>query len=286
MKRNSLLIPGLVGPALLAGLMTATAQTNGPVDYSKVFKNDKEKNSYAVGVFEGSRLKPFLDEQSNELDVAVVKQAFAEELNGTAKIDLHQERDILMAFEAQVRAKIVAKEQALAKAGADFLEKNKNQPGVITLTNGLQYKVLTMGTGEKPKADDTVTVNYRGTHIDGTEFDSSYKHGQPLERQANQLIPGWTQALQMMPVGSKWQLFIPPGLGYGDRGSGAQIGPGETLIFEVELLAKRPTPPAAPPAQMTSDIIKVPSAEGLKHGEKIETIKASDVGKMTTQTNN
>jgi FKBP-type peptidyl-prolyl cis-trans isomerase len=280
MKRNSLLILGLVGPGFLAGMISASAQTNGPADYSKMFKNEKEKNSYAVGVFEGSRLKPFLDEQSNELDVAVIRQAFADELNGTARIDLHQERDILMAFEAQVRAKIVAKEQAQAKAGLEFLAKNKNEPGVITLTNGLQYKVLTMGTGEKPNADDTVTVNYKGTHVDGSVFDSGIH-----EFQASRVIPGWTQALQLMPVGSKWQLFIPPSLGYGERGSGAQIAPNETLIFQVELLSKRPTPPA-PPAQMTSDIIKVPSAEGLKHGEKIETIKASDVGKMAPQTNN
>jgi FKBP-type peptidyl-prolyl cis-trans isomerase len=275
MKRNSLMILGL-----MACIVSVSAQTNAPTDYSKIFKSDKEKNSYAVGMFEGGRLKPFLREQSNELDVNVIIKAFSDMLNDSMRLTEPQEREILSAFETQLRAKQVAKQQAVAKAGVDFLAKNKNQPGVITLTNGLQYKILTAGTGEMPKADDTVSVNYRGTHVDGTEFDSGTH-----EFQANRVIPGWTQALQLMPVGSKWQLFIPSDLGYGPRGHSPAIGPDETLIFEVELLSTKPTPPSQP-SQMTSDIIKVPSAEGLKHGEKIETIKASDVGKIVTKTNN
>ena len=277
----------ILGLGLVAGVISATAQTNnGPSDYSKIFTSDKEKNSYAVGMFEGSRLKPFLNEQSNELDAAVIKQAFSDMLDGTTKVTDKQEREILSAFETQLRAKQLQKQQALAMAGEEFLAKNKSQPGVITLTNGLQYKILTAGTGDKPNADDIVTVNYRGMHVDGTEFDSSYKRGQPMESPANKLVPGWTQALQLMPVGSKWELFLPPSLGYGERGHYPAVSPNETLIFEVELLAKKPAPPGSAPGQMTSDIIKVPSAEGLKHGEKIETIKASDVGKLTSQTNN
>jgi FKBP-type peptidyl-prolyl cis-trans isomerase len=275
MKQNTLMILGL-----MACITSASSQTNGPTDYSKIFTSDKEKNSYAVGMFEGGRLKPFLREQSNELDVKVIIKAFSDMLNDSTRITEPQEREILTAFETQLRARQAEKQQAVAKAGADFLAKNKNQPGVITLTNGLQYKILTAGTGEKPNADDTVTVNYRGTHVDGTEFDSGTH-----EFQANRVIPGWTQALQLMPVGSKWQLFIPSDLAYAQRGHPPAIGPNETLIFDVELLSTKPTAPAQP-SQMTSDIIKVPSAEGLKHGEKIETIKASDVGKMGTKTNN
>jgi FKBP-type peptidyl-prolyl cis-trans isomerase FklB len=278
MKQNTLLILGL-----MSCIISASAQTNGPTDYSKIFKSDKEKNSYAVGMFEGSRLKPFLHEQSNELDTAVIIQAFSDMLNGTTRITDVQEKEVLSAFEMDLRAKQMVKQQALAKAGEDFLAGNKNQPGVITLTNGLQYKILKAGTGEIPRADDMVTVNYRGTHVDGSEFDSGTH-----EFQANRVIPGWTQALQLMPVGSKWQLFIPSDLGYGQRGHSPAIGPNETLLFDVELISTRTAPVAtgAAPSQMTSDIIKVPSAEGLKNGEKIETIKASDVGKMTTRTNN
>ena len=164
---------------LMACIMSASAQTmstpvqtNPPTDFSKIFKNDKEKNSYAVGMFEASRVKPFLHEQSNEVDVSVVIKAFSDMLNDSTRITEAQEREVLTAFEMQLRAKQAEKQQAVTKAGVDFLAKNKDQPGVNTLTNGLQYKILTMGTGEMPKADDMVTVNYRGTHVDGTEFDS------------------------------------------------------------------------------------------------------------------
>jgi FKBP-type peptidyl-prolyl cis-trans isomerase len=123
------------------------------------------------------------------------------------------------------------------KEGAEFLEANKTKEGVVTLPSGLQYKILTEGTGPKPAASDTVVCNYRGTLISGTEFDSSYKRGQPASFPVNGVIKGWTEALQLMPVGSKWQLFVPAELGYGDRGAGGEIGPGATLIFEVELLS-------------------------------------------------
>ncbi len=278
MKQNTLLILGLV-----TAVVSASAQTNPPTDYSKIFKTDREKNSYAVGMFEGSRLKPFLHEQSNELDINVIIKAFGDMLNDSTRITDAQEKEVLSAFEMQLRAKQAVKQQAVTKAGEDFLAKNKTQPGVITLTNGLQYKILKAGTGEMPKADDMVNVTYRGTHVDGTEFDSGTR-----EFQANRVIPGWSQALQLMPVGSKWQLFIPGDLGYGARGHSPAIGPNEVLLFDVELLSTKaaPAPAATGPSQMTSDIIKVPSAEGLKHGEKIETIKASDVGKMTNKPNN
>jgi FKBP-type peptidyl-prolyl cis-trans isomerase len=121
--------------------------------------------------------------------------------------------------------------------GEAFLAANKAKDGVVTLPSGLQYKILTAGTGPKPTASDSVVCNYRGTLINGTEFDSSYKRGQPATFGVGQVIKGWTEALQLMPVGSKWQVVIPSSLAYGDRGAGAEIGPNATLIFEVELLS-------------------------------------------------
>ena len=125
------------------------------------------------------------------------------------------------------------------KEGEAFLAANKGKEGVVTLPSGLQYKILKEGTGPKPTASDTVVCNYRGTLINGTEFDSSYKRGQPATFPVGGVIKGWTEALQLMPVGSKWQLFIPSDLAYGERGAGADIGPESTLIFEVELLVHR-----------------------------------------------
>jgi len=150
-------------------------------------------------------------------------------------------RAALTAAQAEVRAKQQEKmQQASAenkKEGDAFLAANKAKDDVVTLPSGLQYKILTAGTGPKPAASDTVVCNYRGTLINGTEFDSSYKRGQPATFPVGGVIKGWTEALQLMPVGSKWQLFIPADLAYGDRGAGADIGPGATLIFEVELLS-------------------------------------------------
>jgi FKBP-type peptidyl-prolyl cis-trans isomerase FklB len=123
------------------------------------------------------------------------------------------------------------------KEGDDFLAANKGKEGVVTLPSGLQYKILKQGDGAKPSASDSVVCNYRGTLINGTEFDSSSKHGQPLTFSVGGVIKGWTEALQLMPVGSKWQLFVPSELAYGQRGAGADIGPNATLIFEVELLS-------------------------------------------------
>ena len=123
------------------------------------------------------------------------------------------------------------------QAGDAFLAANKSKESVVTLPSGLQYKILTEGTGPKPTASDSVVCNYRGTLIDGKEFDSSYQRGQPATFPVGQVIKGWTEALQLMPVGSKWQLFIPSELAYGSRGAGADIGPNSTLIFEVELIS-------------------------------------------------
>jgi FKBP-type peptidyl-prolyl cis-trans isomerase len=152
--------------------------------------------------------------------------------------------------------------EANKKQGDELLSANKAKEGVVTLPSGLQYKVLQEGTGPKPTATDSVVCNYRGTLIDSTEFDSSYKRGQPVTFPVSGVIKGWTEALQLMPVGSKWQLFIPPQLGYGERGAGTDIGPNATLIFEVELLSIQPKqqPAANPPAPAVPETPAKPAA--------------------------
>ncbi len=145
----------------------------------------------------------------------------------------------------QLRGDLVKQQEAKAhaagetnrKEGDAFLAANKSKAGVTTLPDGLQYKVLKEGSGPKPTANDTVTVNYRGTLVNGKEFDSSYKRGQPVSFPVGGVIKGWTEALQLMPVGSKWELVIPPDLAYGDHPPTPDIGPGDTLVFEVELLS-------------------------------------------------
>jgi FKBP-type peptidyl-prolyl cis-trans isomerase FklB len=160
----------------------------------------------------------------------------------------------MMAVQAEYRQQQQERMQQLGAAnkteGETFLAANKAKDGVVTLPSGLQYKILKAGAGPKPAATDTVTVNYRGTLINGTEFDSSYKRGQPATFGVTGVIKGWTEALQLMPVGSKWQLFIPADLAYGERGAGADIAPNATLIFEVELLSiKAPEKAAEKPAE-------------------------------------
>src|SRR6202035_5095458 len=161
--------------------------------------------------------------------------------NGKVLLTDDQIKTVMTDLQTQVRQKQEAKRLALAesnkKDGAAFLAANATKPGVVTLPSGLQYKILTPGTGPKPAATDSVVCNYRGTLLDNTEFDSSYKRGQPATFPVTGVIKGWTEALQLMPVGSKWQLFVPAELAYGDRGAGGQIGPNATLIFEVELLS-------------------------------------------------
>jgi FKBP-type peptidyl-prolyl cis-trans isomerase FklB len=125
---------------------------------------------------------------------------------------------------------------SFADANSDFLAQNKTKPGVVTLVDGLQYKIIKAGNGAKPSLNDQVTVNYEGSLVDGTVFDSSYKRGQPTSFPVNAVIPGWTEALQLMPVGSTWELYIPANLAYGANGVPGTIGPNETLIFKVELL--------------------------------------------------
>ncbi len=186
-----------------------------------------------------------LKKQTVEFDPALVAQGVKDALlGGKTRLTEEQAKAVLTEVQNEVRKqqqeKAAAASASNKKEGEAFLAANKSKEGVVTLPSGLQYKILTAGTGPKPTASDTVVCNYRGTLINGTEFDSSYKRGQPATFGVGQVIKGWTEALQLMPTGSKWQLFIPSSLAYGDRGAGAEIGPDATLIFEVELISIQP----------------------------------------------
>lgn len=197
----------------------------------------KQKFSYALGM----NMASGLSRQGVEIDPDVFAKGLKDQLAGKTLMTEDEERAVLMQAQTEFRAKQQEKaKQASAankKAGEDFLAANNAKEGVVALPSGLQYKILKEGTGPKPTVNDTVVCNYRGTLIDGKEFDSSYKRGEPAKFPVGGVIKGWTEALQLMPVGSKWQLFIPASLAYGERGAGADIGPDSTLIFEVELIS-------------------------------------------------
>lgn len=214
-------------------------------------KTQKDKASYAVGLNVGRNLGAQLNQQSVDYDQAILLRGIKDALAGGKTLLTDDEvKAVLTQLQTEARTKqqekmkveqekmkVVA--EGNKKEGTEFLETNKTKEGVVTMPSGLQYKILTEGTGPKPAATDTVSCNYRGTLLNGTEFDSSYKRGQPASFPVTGVIKGWTEALQLMPVGSKWQLFIPAELAYGDRGADPRsgIGPGATLIFEVELLS-------------------------------------------------
>ena len=249
------------------------------------FKDEKSKISYAIGMNLGANWKRNgLDSEQVSIDEITrgIKDSMA---GGKLLLTEQQAQETLNKFSQQMRAKADEKRKAEGeknkKAGAAFLEENKTKPGVVTLPSGLQYKVLAEGKGESPKATDTVSVNYRGTLIDGTEFDSNAKRGgEPAKFGVSNVVKGWTEALQLMKPGAKWQLFIPAELAYGDFGRPPTIPPASTLIFEIELLSVQSPQPPPPSQPVTSDIIKVPSAEEMAKGAKIETIKAEDLKKI------
>lgn len=245
----------------------------------------KDKNaqvSYSVGVSIGNSWK---QQDYVEFNPDLVLKGIKDALAG-AKLALTDEemKEVLNAFRTEHRVRQEEKRKQLGDRnkteGAKFLAENKAKPGVMTLPSGLQYKVLTAGNGTTAGSNDTVSVHYRGTLLDGTEFDSSLKRGQPASFSVTGVIKGWTEALQRMKVGSKWQVFIPSELAYQERGYGPQIGPNATLTFEMELLSTTPPPPVPQtPQPVTSDIIKVPSQEELKKGAQIEVIKPDQIPK-------
>ena len=203
-----------------------------------VLKNQKDKVSYIIGIDIGKNLK----NQSIDIDPDILARGIKDVISGKKPLMTEQEvQETTAAFQKEMTAKqseVVKKVgEKNKKEGEAFLAENKQREGVKTLASGLQYKVIKAGAGKKPKLTDTVVTQYRGTLIDGTEFDSSYRRGKPAAFPVNGVIPGWTEALQLMEEGSKWQLFIPPNLAYGERGAGRDIPPNSTLIFEIELIS-------------------------------------------------
>ena len=231
--------PAAKPPAAKTG--TATTAAKKPV-VPLTLKTQKEKASYAIGMNIGKSMH----KDSVDVDTAILLRGLRDGLSGAKPLLTDDEaRAAMTALQADLRKKQEEKMQVVGdanrKAGEDFLAENKTKDGVVTLPSGLQYKILKEGTGPKPTAADTVVCNYKGTLLDNTEFDSSYKRGQPATFPLGNVINGWKEALQLMPVGSKWELFVPSELAYGARGGpGGTIGPNATLVFEVELISIQP----------------------------------------------
>ena len=223
----------LIGVIGLSIILPACQSTQHKTE----LKTLQDSVSYSIGMDIGRNLKG----QMIDVNPDALAQA-PKDMTGDGKPMLTdaQARSAMMAFQTQMMATHAEKMKAAGeknkKDGEVFLAENKKKEGVVTLPSGLQYKVLTMGNGKKPRATDKVTLNYRGVLIDGTEFDNSYKRGEPAVFPVNGIIKGLSEALQLMPVGSKWQIVIPADIAYGEQGAGAQIAPNAVLIFEIELL--------------------------------------------------
>jgi len=224
---------------------------------SPPFKDQKDKVSYAIGMQIGFNL----GRQKVDINPDILAAGLKDALANKPQLTPDQVKDVMAQFEKDMEQKQKQLGEKNKTEGAKFLEDNKKKPDVKTTASGLQYKVIKEGTGTQPKATDMVTVNYRGTLIDGTEFDSSYKRGQPATFPVNGVIKGWTEALQLMKQGSKYQLFIPSGLAYGERAMGADIGPNSTLIFEVELQEVKP-----PPTPVAQGSPKIPPPKPVAQG--------------------
>jgi FKBP-type peptidyl-prolyl cis-trans isomerase FklB len=201
-------------------------------------KSQSDKVSYSIGLSIGTNLK----RQAIDVDMDWLSIGIKDALSGgDALLTDDEVKEVMNTFQEGMRAKLEEERGKLAekniKDGEVFLAENKKKKDVVTLPSGLQYKILKKGNGDIPKAADTVTTHYIGSLIDGTEFDSSYSREEPTSFPVGGVIAGWTEALQLMPVGSKWMLFVPSALAYGERGAGQAIGPNATLIFEVELLS-------------------------------------------------
>ena len=222
---------------IVASIFILMAASAGAQE-TPTLKTQKEKISYIIGMDIGSNFK----RQSIDIDPDILGRGIKDGLSGAKPLLSEQEaKEVLADFEKVMRARQEESRKAIGeknkKEGEAFLAANKAKEGVKTAPSGLQYKVIKPGTGKKPQATDTVTVNYRGTLTDGTEFDSSYRRGKPATFPVSGVIPGWTEALQLMEEGAKWEIVIPSKLAYGEQGAGQMIGPNATLIFEVELIS-------------------------------------------------
>lgn len=229
---------------ILAAALGLLAVSSPAAEPAVTLKDQKDKVSYSIGLDIGRTFK----KQEIDVNTAAIVQGLKDGLGGGKTLLTDEEIMVVMqAFQVEMRAKAQAKAAGAAAeaskageknkaAGVAFLADNKKKAGVKTTASGLQYKIVKEGTGKTPKASDSVTTHYRGTLIDGTEFDSSYKRNEPATFPVSGVIKGWTEALQLMKEGSEWELYIPADLAYGDRGAGQDIGPGSTLIFKIVLL--------------------------------------------------
>jgi FKBP-type peptidyl-prolyl cis-trans isomerase FklB len=195
--------------------------------------SDKEKFSYTVGFQIGQSLM----EDGLDIDVNALSQAIRDVVSGTPpRLSMDEMQTAVQSFQMQQMEAREADAKDNLRTGQAFLADNRTKPGVVETESGLQYQVVEDGGGKQPAETDTVVVNYRGTLIDGTEFDSSFRRGEPVTFPVNAVIPGWQEALKLMKVGAKWKVFIPADLAYGERGAGQNIGPNETLVFDIELI--------------------------------------------------
>lgn len=230
MKRGLTVVAGALGLLLLTAVMSQAA------DKKVELKTDKDKVSYGIGMSIGQDFK----RQGVDVNVDVMAEAIRDVLTGkTPQMSQKEVQETLAKFKQKMMAKQEAERKTQGeknlKEGEAFLKANAKKEGVVTLPSGLQYKVIKEGTGKIPAKDSSVTVDYKGTLVDGTVFDSSFKRGQPATFKVNQVIAGWTEALQHMKEGAEYRLFIPAKLAYGERGAGPLIGPNATLIFDVTL---------------------------------------------------
>lgn len=296
MKSPILHLAGAVGLACLSlsaqnpgapGNATPPPAPTLPPEIASKFKSADERNGYVLGAMIADDMVNRVRRMGYDAPDEAITRGFTEWVTKKSILTKEEVQKAFAVLQSEVnKKKEEERKEALTKnkaAGDKFLAENAKKEGVVTLPSGLQYKALKTGTGEKPKADDTVVCNYRGTLIDGTEFDSSYTRGQPARFAVNRVIKGWTEALQLMPIGSKWELYIPSNLAYGEAGSPPRIGPNSTLVFEVEVLGVAGKEAAAAPQAVTSDIIKVPSKAELEKGAKIEVIKAADAEKLVKE---
>ena len=224
------------GLLVLLGLVLLAVQSHA--EETTVLKTDKDKTNYSIG----ANIIGSIKQQGIEIDLDLVIKGMKDAYSGGTMLlsdeDIRIGIDRYQTAVKQKRSKMMAKaSEENKKEGEAYLAENKKKEGVVTLPSGLQYKIVKTGDGKKPSDTDTVECNYRGTLVNGTEFDSSQRAGKPATFKVNGVIPGWREALKLMPVGSTWQLVVPSALAYGERGAGGKIGPNATLIFEVELVA-------------------------------------------------
>ena len=267
--------------ALAAAVLPAKAQTNSETATNdEAFTYDRQKLSYAIGAKYGADVSNLLKRIEIEPDWGEIERGFADRLASVPSLTDDQIRSLLSQFESGLQERLGRKHRI---EGDAFRAQFKAQENIVNTDSGLIIKTEFTGTGVKPAANDIVTAHYRVKLIDGTEVDDTYRRGRPAEFPIKGLVKGWTEALELMPVGSKWTIVIPPELAYGANGAAPLIGPESTLIFEVELLSCKPAPPPLPADLQSSDIVVVPSQADIDKGEQPKVLNTTDAKQNEVQ---